>query len=104
MKHAKKPVMKLKKLEIELAWYGEFSGQYIGKVEFEDETQNKVAMTLPPEVATVVLAALGDNLAAITQRTADDLAQNIRTSIEEVKRPALTAATSEVAAPGTPPV
>ena len=30
--------MKLKKLNIELQWYGDFCGQYIGKVEFEDQT------------------------------------------------------------------
>jgi hypothetical protein len=89
--------MKLKSLEIELQWYGEFSGQYVGKVEFQDEKANRVAMTLPPEVSNIVLAALGDNLAKITQRTADELAVNIRKSIEEVKRPALTAVTTEVA-------
>ncbi len=87
--------MKLKKLNIELAWYGEFAGQYVGKVEFEDKDANSVAMTLPPAISNTVLAALGDNLAKITQSTADQLALNIKRSIEEVSRPALTAATTE---------
>lgn len=81
--------MKLRKLEIEIPWYGEFAGQYVGKVEFADAKDNRIAMILPPAVSNLVLAALGDNLAKITQATADELAANIRKSIEEVKSPAL---------------
>ena len=81
--------MKLRKLEIELPWYGPLQGQYVGKVEFEDATKNAVTMILPPEVSGLVLAALGDHLASLVQKTADELAANIRQSIAEVKQPAL---------------
>ncbi len=81
--------MKLRKLEIELPWYGPLQGQYVGKVEFEDSTKNAVTMVLPPEVSNLVLGALGDHLASLVQKTADELAANIRKSIEETKQPAL---------------
>ncbi len=61
----------------------------MGKVEFEDSTKNAVTMILPPEVSNLVLAALGDHLASLVQKTADELASNIRKSIQETKQPAL---------------
>lgn len=80
--------MKLKSLKIETKWYGEFAGQYIGEVEFEGK-DGKVSLVLPPDVSNLVLVALGDNLSEITRRSAEDLAENIRKSIQEAKSPAL---------------
>ena len=90
--------MKLHSIEIELQGWGEFRGQYTGKVKYEG-SEGAVSLTLNPEVSETVLRAIAGDIVRLTQRTADNFAaitmQSVETARVEASRniPALQPAT-----------
>lgn len=76
--------MKLTALEIEFHQWGEFKGKYTGKVQYEGD-EGKVVLNLDPEISSVVLAAIGHDIARLTSKTANNLSAIIEHSIAEAK-------------------
>ena len=82
--------MKLTGLEIEFHNWGEFKGRYTGKVKYEG-AEGAVTLNLDPDISNCVLAAIGHDIAAITHKTASNLASIIEHSVEQAKAVALPA-------------
>jgi hypothetical protein len=76
--------MKLTGLEIEFHQWGEFKGKYTGKVKYEGD-EGAVTLNLDADVSLVVLAAIGQNIAAITQKTAANLSAIIEHSVMQAQ-------------------
>lgn len=72
--------MKLKSIEIELQAWGEFRGQYTGKVQYEGK-EGAVSLTLNPQVSETVLAAIAADIVRLTKSTADDFAAITQNSV-----------------------
>lgn len=76
--------MKLKSLEIELQEWGQFRGQYTGKVQYQG-AEGAVSLTLSPDVSETVLRAIAGDIVRLTQRTADDFAAITFNSVDRAR-------------------
>jgi hypothetical protein len=76
--------MILEKLEIELHSWGDFVGQYTGKIKYRDVT-GCVEMTLDPEMSNLLLAACGENIAAMTKKIHQDFREAILESVAKAR-------------------
>ncbi len=76
--------MKLKELNIELQTYGELKGQYVGKVEYEDNS-GKVVMNLDPEISAALLGFIGPVITKFSHKAALAVEANIFQSVQEAK-------------------
>ncbi len=74
--------MKLVSLEIELQGWGEFRGQYTGKVKYEGK-DGAVSLTLNPEVSETVLRAIAGDIVRITRHTAENFAAITEESVQK---------------------
>lgn len=72
--------MKLKELNIELQQWGEFQGQYLGKVSFEGQ-EGAATVNVGPEVSNLILATIGEQLASLTRKNAENLTESILSSV-----------------------
>lgn len=76
--------MKLTSLEIELQSWGEYRGQYTGKVKYEGK-EGAVALTLSPEVSETVLRAIAGDIVRITKHTAENFAAITEESVQQAR-------------------
>lgn len=77
--------MKLKKLEIELHWYGENTGKYTGSVEFEGAAGSQ-KLILDPVISATLLEFCAEAMTAAAKAAADNLQNAMQLSIEEAKK------------------
>lgn len=88
--------MKLKSLEIKLnpSW-SDNAGKYAGEIEYESP-KGSVKMILSPEVSNALLVCIGNTITGFAAAAAQEVRDNIITSVEEAQKPMLEAKTSEV--------
>lgn len=77
--------MKLRKLEIELHWYGENAGKYTGTIEFEGQSGSQ-KLILDPIISAALLDFCGPAMTSAAKAAADNLQAAMQLSISEAKK------------------
>lgn len=76
--------MRMHRLEIEKARYGEHKGKYVGRVSFKGE-RGDIGIILSPEVTESFLALAGDLLIAHVEVAGRELQDSIDLAVDRAK-------------------